>query len=368
VTLAFASPFTLEPNPSPLGSDERHKLLENPGFGRVFTDHMALVRYTEGQGWHDAKIVARQSFRFEPATLVLHYAQEIFEGLKAYRLDSGEIRLFRPQANAKRFRHSARRMAMPALPDDCFLESLHQLLRVDGNWVPTTPGCTLYLRPYMFASDVALGVQPSKEYIYCVVASPVGPYFKRGSAAVTIWVSDNYTRAAPGGTGDAKCGGNYAASLAAHAEAYAEQCDQVVFLDAVERRWVEELGGMNVFFVFDDGSIQTPPLSGTILAGITRDSLITLARDLNIEVREAPYAMDQWQADAESGRLCEAFACGTAAVVAPIGQVKGRKHRFTIGDGGAGPITERLKAALTDIQFGRAADPYGWVETVSQAS
>jgi len=344
VTLISASPFVLESNPSPLGDDARRKLLENPGFGQVFTDHMALVRYTVDQGWHDAKICPRQSFRVDPATMVLHYAQEIFEGLKAYRLNDGTTGLFRPEANAKRLRHSARRMAMPELPDELFIESLRELLRVDGDWVPATPGHALYLRPYMFASGVALGVQPSKEYFYCVVASPAGPYFKRGSDAVTIWVSDNYTRAAPGGTGDAKCGGNYAAGLAAQAEAHAEHCDQVVFLDAVERRWIEELGGMNVFFVFDDGSIQTPPLSGTILAGI---------------------AIEQWQADAESGRLRESFACGTAAVIAPIGQVKGRKHCFTIGDGGAGPITERLKTALTDIQFGRVADPYGWLERLS---
>jgi len=365
VTLVSASPFILEHNPSPVDGDARRKLLENPGFGQVFTDHMALIRYTVDQGWHDAKICPRQSFRFDPATLVLHYAQEIFEGLKAYRLDGGAIGLFRPQANAQRFRHSARRMAMPELPDEMFVASVRELLHMDGDWVPSAPGCSLYLRPYMFASDVALGIQPSKEHLYCVVASPVGPYFKRGSAAVTIWVSDNYTRAAPGGTGDAKCGGNYAASLAAQAEAYAEQCDQVVFLDAVERRWIEELGGMNVFFVFDDGSIQTPPLSGTILAGITRDSLITLARDLGIPVREEPYAIEQWQADAESGRLRESFACGTAAVVAPIGQVKGRRHSFTIGNGGAGPITERLKTMLTDIQFGRTADPYGWIEKIA---
>jgi len=359
------SPFVLESNPSPLGEDARRKLLENPGFGQTFSDHMALIRYTEDKGWHDAKICPRQAFQFDPATMVLHYAQEIFEGLKAYSLADGAIGLFRPQANAQRFRHSARRMGMAPLPEDLFVASIRELLRVDGAWVPDTPGCSLYLRPYMFATEIVLGVRPSNAYTYCVLASPAGPYFKKGSDAVTIWVSDNYTRAAPGGTGDAKCGGNYAAGLAAQAEAYAEQCDQVVFLDAIERRWIEELGGMNVFFVFDDGSIQTPPLSGTILAGITRDSLIRLARDLGIVVREEPYAIEQWQTDAESGRLRESFACGTAAVVAPIGQVKGRKHCFTIGDGGTGPITGRLKAALTDIQFGRAADPYGWVERLA---
>ena len=228
--------------------------------------------------------------------------------------------------------------------------------------MPTTPDGSLYLRPFMIGTDIGLGAKPSSEFLYCVIASPVGSYFKGGAAAVTLWVSDNFTRAAPGGTGAAKCGGNYAASFAAQTEGQREGCDQVVFLDAVERKWVEELGGMNVFFVFDDGSLQTPPLTGTILPGVTRNSLLTLGRDLGFQVREEPYAMDQWEADASSGRLREAFACGTAAVVTPIGKVKGRRHGFTVGDGGTGPITTRLKAALTDIQFGRAPDPHGWVD------
>jgi branched-chain amino acid aminotransferase len=214
----------------------------------------------------------------------------------------------------------------------------------------------------MIVTDGALGMRPSGDYLYCVVASPVGSYFKSGAPAVTLWVSENYTRAAPGGTGDAKCGGNYAASLAAQAEAIGEGCEQAVFLDAVERRWVEELGGMNIFFVFDDGSLQTPPLTGTILPGITRDSLIVLARDLGLTVREEPYAIDQWQEDARSGRLREAFACGTAAVVTPIGEVRGRRHQFTIGTGGPGPVTARLKEALLDIQNGRAPDRHGWLD------
>ncbi|GJD66041.1 Branched-chain-amino-acid aminotransferase [Methylobacterium frigidaeris] len=206
--------------------------------------------------------------------------------------------------------------------------------------------------------------RPSSSFLYCVIASPVTAYFKAGAAPVTLWVSETFTRAAPGGTGAAKCGGNYAASLAAQAEGLREGCEQVVFLDALERRWVEELGGMNVFFVFDDGSLQTPPLTGTILPGITRDSLITLARDMGLTVREEPYAIDQWQADARSGRVGEAFACGTAAVVSPIGRVKGRRHEFAIGDGRSGPVTERLRSALTDIQFGRAPDPHGWLDRV----
>jgi branched-chain amino acid aminotransferase len=328
----------------------------------VFTDHMVTIRYSQDRGWHDAKIGPRGPFSLDPATLVLHYAQEIFEGMKAYRLPDGGAALFRPDANARRFRKSAERLAMPQLPEQLFVNSVRELVCVDRNWIPSAKGSALYLRPFMIATEAVLGMKPSPEYLYCVVATPVGSYFKGGAAAVTLWVSENYTRAAPGGTGDAKCGGNYAASLAAQAEATRQGCDQVVFLDAIERRWVEELGGMNVFFVFGDGSIQTPPLAGTILPGITRDSLIAVARDFGLTVREEPYAIDQWQADARSGRLVEAFACGTAAVVTSIGKVKGRRHEFTIGDGNGGLITARLKMALLDIQNGRAPDPHGWLD------
>jgi branched-chain amino acid aminotransferase len=356
--------FSHESHPAPVAAGEREARLRDPGFGRYFTDHMVTIRHSAGRGWHDAKVGARTSFQFDPATAVLHYAQEIFEGMKAYRLPDGGAALFRPDANARRFRNSAERLGMATLPEDLFLASVRALVRTDKDWIPSGEGASLYLRPFMLATDVALGTKPSGDYLYAVIASPVGAYFKGGAAAVTLWVSESYTRAAPGGTGAAKCGGNYAASLAAQAEGAREGCEQVVFLDAVERRWVEELGGMNVFFVFDDGSLQTPPLTGTILPGVTRDSLITLGRALGLTVREEPYAIDQWQADAQSGRLREAFACGTAAVVTPIGTVKGRRHGFTIGDGGAGPVTTRLKAALTDIQFGRAPDNQGWLDRV----
>jgi len=356
------SKLSIERSLTPTAPEERERLLQNPVFGRVFSDHMATARYSEEHGWHDAKIEPHDGFKFDPATLVFHYAQEIFEGMKAYRLPDGGAALFRPEANARRFRNSANRLAMAPLPEELFLESVRELVRVDRDWIPSSEGAALYLRPFMIATEVLVGMKPSSEYLYCVVASPVGSYFKGGSPAVALWVSDNFTRAAPGGTGDAKCGGNYAASLAAQAEATREGCDQVVFLDAVERRWVEELGGMNIFFVFEDGSIQTPPLTGTILPGITRESLIVLARDMGMTVREEPYAIDQWQADATSGRLREAFACGTAAVVTPIGKVKGKKHDFTIGDAGAGPVTGRLKAALLDLQQGRAEDSHGWMD------
>ncbi|RAI02215.1 branched chain amino acid aminotransferase [Acuticoccus sediminis] len=354
--------FLLERNPDCASHDERAGLIAAPGFGRVFTDHMATMRYTPDRGWHDAKIGPRTGLDMHPATKTLHYAIEIFEGLKAYRLPDGGATLFRPDANARRFQSSAERLAMAPLPEQLFVESVRALVRADRDWIPSAEGASLYIRPFMFGVDADLVPDPASEYLYCVLANPVASYFKSGDKAVTLWVSDTYTRAAPGGTGAVKCGGNYAAALVAQAEGKRQGCDQVVFLDAVERRWVEELGGMNVFFVFEDGSLQTPPLTGTILPGITRDSLITLARGMGLTVREERYGIDEWQADARSGRLVEAFACGTAAVVTSIGEVKGREQAFTIGDGGPGPVAARLKSALTDIQFGRAPDPHGWLD------
>jgi branched-chain amino acid aminotransferase len=356
--------FAFDPNPTPVAVNERTALLADPGFGRVFTDHMALIRYNETQGWHDAQITARKPLVLDPATAVLHYAQEIFEGMKAYRLADGSMALFRPDANAARFRASARRMAMAELPDDLFIESVKALVRADVDWFPPVEGGSLYLRPFMIASEAFLGVRPSAEYLYLVIASPAGNYFKGGAPAISLWVSQDYTRAAPGGTGAAKCGGNYATSLVAQAQAIKMGYDQVVYLDAAERRWIEELGGMNLFFVFADGSLQTPPLTGTILPGITRDALLTLARDEGLTVREEPYAIDQWRADAISGHLTESFACGTAAVVTPVGSVTSDEGKFTIGAGGPGQTTQRLRDRLVAIQRGTAADPYGWVHRI----
>ncbi len=357
--------FTVKPHASPVPADRRAELLSDPGFGRVFTDHMVVINYAEGRGWFDARVEARAPVTMDPAAAVLHYAQEIFEGLKAYATPDGGATLFRPDQNAARFARSAERMAMPALPEALFLGSLEHLIRADRAWIPTMAGGSLYIRPFMFASEVFLGVRPSKEYLYMVIASPVGSYFKGGAKPVTVWASQDYTRAAPGGTGAAKCGGNYAASLAAQAEAYRHGCEQVVFLDAAERRWVEELGGMNVFFVMDDGSLETPPL-GTILPGITRASVIAMAQREGIPVRETPYAIDQWRADAASGRLREVFACGTAAVITPIGTVRTPEGEFNIpGSGDAAGLTEKLRRTLTDMQRGLAPDPFGWVHTVT---
>lgn len=355
--------FVHHPHPSPLPADKRAELLKNPGFGRVFSDHMATVRYSDAEGWHDARIEPRAPIPMDPAAAVLHYAQEIFEGLKAYRTEGGGATLFRPDENARRFQQSAERLAMPILPEKVFLGAVDQLVSIDRAWIPDGDG-SLYIRPFMFANEIFLGVKPSSDYLFIVIASSVGAYFKTSAPAVSVWVSQEYTRAAPGGTGAAKCGGNYAASLLAQAEATRHGCDQVVFLDAVEKRWVEELGGMNVFFVFDDGSMVTPPLGGTILPGITRSSLIRLAKDKGITVREEPYSIQQWKTDAASGRLREAFACGTAAVVTPIGTVRAPDGEFTIGNGGSGARTEELKASLVNIQRCRAADPYGWIHKV----
>jgi branched-chain amino acid aminotransferase len=356
--------FSITPNANPMPVAERAKLFENLGFGTVFTDHMAVIRWTEGKGWHSAEVTARAPFPIDPASAVLHYAQEIFEGMKAYRTGDGRAVLFRPEQNARRFNESARRMAMPELPEALFLEAVDKLVRQDGDWIPSGEGGSLYLRPFMFANEAFLGVRPARDYIFCVIASPVGPYFKGGAKPVSIWVSEHYSRAAPGGTGAAKCGGNYAASLLAQAEAYKNGCDQVVFLDAAEKRYIEELGGMNVFFVMDDGSVVTPPLGGSILPGITRASIIQLARDAGATVVERPYTFEEWQADATSGKLKEAFACGTAAVVAAIGTVKFDGGEFKINGGETGPLTEKLRTQLVGIQKGQTNDPHGWVKVI----
>ncbi|MFM2302047.1 MAG: hypothetical protein RLZZ84_1783 [Pseudomonadota bacterium] len=358
------SQFTRLPHPAPLAVEDRAAVLADPGFGKSFTDHMIVVDWSEEAGWHNATLAPYGPIPLDPAASVLHYAQEIFEGLKAYRLKDGGIALFRPEANAQRFNASARRLAMPELPEALFVAAIEELVAADADWFPTVEGGSLYLRPFMIATEAFLGVRPAKSYKFIVIASPAGNYFKSGAPAVSIWVSD-YTRAAPGGTGAAKCGGNYAASLVPTAEAFAKGHDQVLFLDAAEHKWVEELGGMNLFFVFSDGSLVTPALTGTILPGITRDSLLALAREEGLTVREERYSLDAWRADAASGKLVETFACGTAAVVTPVGKVADRNGEFVIGSGGPGQLTQRLKARLVAIQRGEAPDPHGWVKRLA---
>ncbi|WP_129265608.1 branched-chain amino acid aminotransferase [Streptomyces sp. M3] len=356
----------LKPSSNPLSDAEREAILASPGFGRHFTDHMVTIRWTEGRGWHDGQLVPYGPLSMDPANMTLHYAQEIFEGLKAYRQPDGTVATFRPEANAARFQRSAARLAMPELPVETFIEACDVLVQQDQAWVPAHGGEeSLYLRPFMIATEVGLGVRPANEYLFLVIASPAGAYFPGGVKPVSIWLSQDRVRAVPGGMGDAKTGGNYAASLLAQAEAAARGCDQVAYLDAVEHKWVEELGGMNLYFVYgqEDGSkkIVTPSLTGSLLAGVTRDSLLTVARDLGYASEEGRVCIDQWRADTGNGTLTEVFACGTAAVITPVGTVKSADGEWTQGDGTPGEVTLKLRERLLDIQRGVVQDTHGWM-------
>lgn len=356
--------FKVEKTSTPTPADQRRVLMEDPKFGRVFTDHMAVIRYTEEKGWHDAKVMPRQPLQIDPASTVLHYGQEIFEGLKAYRAKDGAISLFRPEANAARFAASARRLSMAELPEELFLGAIEALLQVDREWVPSGQDKSLYLRPFMISNEVFLGVKAASEYLFIVLASPVGGYFG-GSGGIPVWVSETYTRAAPGGTGEAKCGGNYASSLLPQREAAENGCSQVLFLDARERRFIDEMGGMNVMFVRKDGSVVTPPLGGTILRGITRDSILKLGRHMGLTMVEEPLDINDIFAAAASGEITEAFACGTAAVISPIGEFRRESGTVTFGDGTTeGPVTKRLRQALCGLQRGTEEDPFKWVYPV----
>ena len=354
--------FTVEPATAPATSGRRAEILADPGFGRFYTDHMVTARWTRDNGWHDAKLGPYGPLVLDPATQVFHYAQSIFEGFKAYAQPDGSIATFRPAANGDRFNRSAARLALPALPVEDFVTAADLLVRQDAEWVPTAPGTALYLRPFMMATDVNLGVRPAHEVTFLVIASPSASYFAGGARPVTIWLSEDYTRAAPGGTGAAKCAGNYAASLVAQQEAIDNGCDQVVFLDAVERRWVEELGGMNVWFVLDDGRLVTPELTGSILEGVTRDTILTLARDLGYEVEERRVDVDEWRKGVEDGRITEVFACGTAAIIASIGTLRWRNGEVTLG--GPTPVAELIRQSLVDIQRGIAPDTHDWMHPV----
>ncbi|GAA3376047.1 branched-chain amino acid aminotransferase [Streptomyces sannanensis] len=351
----------LKPTAHPLADADREAILANPGFGRHFTDHMVTIKWTEGRGWHDAELVPYAPLSIDPANMTLHYAQEIFEGLKAYRRPDGTVATFRPDANARRFQASARRLAMPELPVETFIAACDALVEQDKAWVPAHGGeASLYLRPFMIATEVGLGVRPANEYLFIVIASPAGAYFPGGVKPVSIWLSEDRVRAVPGGIGFAKTGGNYAASLLAQAEAAEKGCDQVAYLDALEHKWVEELGGMNLYFVYGD-KIVTPELTGSLLAGVTRDSLLTVARDLGYTAEEGRVSIEQWQRDTENGTLTEVFACGTAAVITPVGTVKSNGGNWTQADGQPGEVTMKLRKALLDIQTGRTEDGHGWM-------
>ncbi|MFT4082260.1 MAG: branched-chain amino acid aminotransferase [Nocardioides sp.] len=343
-------------------SDERlAEILAEPGFGTFFTDHMFAVEWTPADGWHHARIEPYGPLSLDPATSVLHYAQEIFEGMKAYRHPDDSIWTFRPEANAARMARSSRRLALPVLPIEDFVESVRALVEVDRRWVPqATEGSekSLYLRPFMFASEPFLGVRAAQHVTYMVIASPAGAYFKGGVKPVRIWLTEDYTRAGRGGMGAAKTGGNYASSLVAQDQATAHGCDQVVFLDASEGRYVEELGGMNLYFVHADGHIVTPE-AGTILEGITRASIIELAGKLGYRTEERRISIDEWRDGVASGEITEIFACGTAAVITPVGEL--------VWEGGSlaspptGEVGTTIRKQLVDVQFGRAEDTFGWM-------
>ena len=352
--------FTVTLNESARDAAEHADIIAEPGFGKHFTDHMVDICWSEWGGWHRPRVQPYGPIQLDPAAAVLHYAQEIFEGLKAYRWADGSIRSFRPEANAARLQRSAVRLALPELPTEYFIESLKQLIAVDGRWVPEAPETSLYLRPFMFAKEAFLGVRPAKKVNYYVIASPAGAYFSGGVAPVSIWISTDYARAGRGGTGAAKTGGNYASSLIAQQEAYDHGCAQVLFLDSEKSQYLEELGGMNVVFVYKDGRVVTPE-SSSILEGITLDSILTLARDRGLTVEQRKVTIDEIREGVASGEIVEMFACGTAAVVVPIAAFKAADYTIGDADAPAGELTLSLREELTGIQYGRVADRHGWL-------
>jgi branched-chain amino acid aminotransferase len=351
----------------PIRAERRMELLALPGFGDVYSDHMVTARWHAEQGWHDAKVGPLAAFSLHPATMAFHYGQTVFEGLKAFWRPDGVRALFRPIDHARRFIRSARRMAMPSLPEEDFLAALEALLRADGAWVPSVRGHSFYLRPFMLAAETHLSNRPAEEYLFALIGSPARPAFAAEPKPIRLWASTDYVRAAPGGTGAIKSGGNYGGSYIAHRQAAAHDCDQVVWLDAGERRYIEEVGGSNLFLVESATGgpvLRTPPLSDTLLAGVTRDSILRLAGRLGHPVVEEPITLDSWAQGCRDGRITEAFACGTARTVTPVGYVVSARQEWSVGDGKAGPVTSRLREALLDIQYGRAPDELGWMRLV----
>lgn len=353
-------------NPHAKDGATRDALVAEGGFGKYYTDHMVVCEWSEKDGWSEPELKPYGPISLDPATAVFHYGQEIFEGMKAYRQPDKSIALFRPEANAQRFARSAKRLALPEMPESLFIETVETLVQHDGGWVPNKVGESLYLRPFMFATEVGLGVRPSNKALYMLIATPVGAYFDP-TKALSVWISTEYVRAALGGTGEAKCGGNYAASLIAQKAAAAQGCDQVVWIDAIERRWVEEMGGMNLYFVKGtgaDATVMTPKLTGTLLPGITRDSILSVAADLGYKVEETMISIDDWRDGVVSGLVTEIFACGTAAVVSPVGQAKSTMGTWITGDGQPGKITMQIRNALLGIQHGEIADTHKWMHAV----
>ncbi len=336
------------------------------GFGIHFTDHMFRMDYSDVKGWHEPKITVYGNFHLDPAAVVLHYGQAIFEGLKAYRGSDKRIRLFRPKENAKRLNRSAWRMCMPQMDEDAFIAAIRELVQVESRWVPSLKGTSLYIRPFIIASEPFLGVRPAKKYIFSIILTPVGAYYSEGFNPVKIFVTDKFVRAAKGGVGEAKTAGNYAASLMASEEAKKLGFTQVLWLDAAQRKYVEEVGTMNIFFLIDD-TLVTPALSGSILPGITRDSVLTLSRDWGIRVEERPISIDEVMNSAESGHLKECFGTGTAAVISPVGSLYYKGKSYEVNGGKTGELAERLFDEITGIQYGEKDDRFGWIEFVDQA-
>lgn len=358
--------FEVIKNPNPTPASEREAIISNPTFGTHFTDHQVVVVWEKDKGWHSAQVIPYGPIMMDPSAAVLHYGQEIFEGIKAYRHQDGSIWTFRPDANALRLQRSAHRMALPELPTEVFIESLAQLIAVDGAWVPSAEGeKSLYFRPFEIAAENFLGVRAAQRAEYRVIASPVGPYFTGGVKPVSIWIALDSARAGRHGTGEAKTGGNYAASLLAQQEGYANGCNQVMFLDAETGTYIEELGGMNLFFVYSDGHIVTPSLDGTILRGITRDSILTLLRDRGLEVQERKVSLAEVRDGVNRGEIVEVFACGTAAVVTPVGVLKSKNEELVIGGNEPGELTVSIRSELTGIQYGRVSDRHGWLRKLA---
>lgn len=358
--------LVVTPSAHPLSDAERAARMVNPAFGRIFTDHMVVIPYRDGK-WQQGELKAYGPLMLDPSASSLHYGQAIFEGYKAFAQPDGSIKTFRPEQNAERFNRSAARLAMPAIPVELFLEAGDALIAQDRNWVPKNTGESLYMRPLMIATDPYLGVRPSEEYLFVLFASPAGAYFPKGVKPVTVWISEDFVRAAPGGTGEAKCAGNYAASLMAQSQAQEKGCDQVVWLDAVHREFIEEMGGMNLFFVYKDGekiTVVTPELTGTLLPGITRRSLLEMAKDLGYATQERKLSVQQWRDDIASGRMTEVFACGTAAVITPVGVAKANGFEMTINNNENGAVTLALREALLGLQHGTAPDTHNWMHTV----
>ena len=330
------------------------------GFGKFTTDHMFMMEHTPQNGWHHARLIPYQDLKLDPAAMVLHYNQEVFEGLKAYNLTSGEIGLFRPEENAARINASAKRMVMPEVESELFVRAIKELVLLDREWIPRSEGTSLYIRPTMIASEAALGVRPSNQYLFYIIACPVGAYYPEGFSPTRIFVSDTYVRAARGGVGEAKTSGNYGATLLVSKEAADKGYTQVLWLDAEERRYVEEVGTSNIFFLFNH-ELVTPPLAGTILAGVTRDSVLELARYWGLNATERPVSINEVIVGAKNGSLKEMFATGTAAVISPVGEILYKGEDIVIADGKTGELSQRLYDEITNIQYGRKEDPFEWM-------